>query len=288
MSTTDELHVNHWECYFDDTLQERFYCSWWDPGTANHWRHRRFMSPVLDVLQNRADSWLTLGDGAGHDSWFLLNDGFADVLSTDIGSAALRRSLAEGHIKKYAQVNAESLPFGDGQFDGVLCKEALHHMRRPYQALYEMVRTARRAVVLIEPQDPWADFPTRTGPAVAAYEQVGNYVYTLSVREVQKFALGLNLPGYAVRNLLDVYIEGCEFARADPVDPLFQRMTATVAALQARCEQQQEKWNYLQVILFKDAALLEDAAVAARLRAQGWQVERTDTNPLLRPAGAAG
>jgi len=284
MSSSDQLHINHWDNFFDDELHQRLYPTWWDAGTANHWRHRRFMEPLLDVLQTRDDSWLTVGDGSGHDSWLLLNDGFQDVLTTDIGAGTLRRSLAEGHIRKYAQANAEDLKFADGQFDGVLCKEAFHHMRRPYLGLYEMLRVARRAVVLIEPQDQWADFPTRVGAARPSYERVGNYVYSMSAREVQKIALGLNLPGYACKNMQDVYIAGCEFARADASDPLFARMTQAVAELQARCEQQQEKWNYLLTIFFKDPALLADAALQERLQALGWKVERTDTNPHLPPA----
>lgn len=284
MSSTDRLHIDHWDNFFDDELHQRLYPTWWDSGTANHWRHRRFMEPVLDVLQTREDSWLTVGDGSGHDSWILSENGFQDVLATDIGSGTLRRSLAEGHIRKYAQANAEDLKFGDDQFDGVLCKEAFHHMRRPYLGLYEMLRVARRAVVLIEPQDQWADFPTRVGAARASYERVGNYVYSMSIREAQKVALGLNLPGYACKNMQDVYITGCEFARADPDDPLFQRMTRALLDLQARCEKQQEKWNYLLTIFFKDAELLANAALQHRLLTLGWKVERTDTNPHLSPS----
>jgi ubiquinone/menaquinone biosynthesis C-methylase UbiE len=245
------------------------------------------MQPVLDILQTRDDSWLTVGDGCGHDSWILLNDGFRDVLSTDIGAGTLARSLAEGHIQKYAQANAEDLPFADGQFDSVLCKEAYHHMRRPYLGIYEMLRVARRAVVLIEPQDPWADFPTRAGSAQPTYERVGNYVYSMSRREVQKLALGMNLPGVACKNMYDVYIPGCEFARGDPQDPLFQRMTQAVTKLETRCAQQQEKWNYLMTIFFKDPALLADASLRDRMHAQGWIVERTDGNPHLKPVSGA-
>lgn len=284
MTTSDQLHIHHWDQFFEDDLHARLYATWWDDSTANHWRHRRFLEPVLDVLQTKQDQWLTIGDGSGHDSWILLNEGFQDVLSTDIGVGALQRSLREGHIQKFDQANAENLQFGDAQFDYVLCKEAFHHMRRPYLALYEMLRVARRAVVLIEPQDQWVDFPTRAGAATPFYERVGNYVYALSSREVQKLCLGLNLPGYACKNLQDVYIQGCEFAKADLSDPLFRQMTDTVKVLQARCEQQQEKWNYIMTILFKDAALVEQPALRDRLQSRQWTFERTDTNPHLAAA----
>lgn len=281
MNNADLLHINHWENFFDDELHARLYPTWWDPTTANHWRHRRFMEPVLDVLQTRQDTWLTIGDGSGHDSWIMINEGFQDVLTTDIGAGTLKRSLAEGHIQKYAQANAEDLKFADNQYDCVLCKEAFHHMRRPYLGIYEMLRVARRAVVMIEPQDQWADFPARAGAATASYERVGNYVYSLSQREVQKICLGLNLPGYACKNMQDVYLQGCEFAKADMNDPLFNSMVNMTRALEHKCQQNQEKWNYILTIFFKDEALLNDPAMMDRLKTNGWTVEKTNTNPHL-------
>lgn len=281
MSNADKLHINHWENFFDDELHAKLYPTWWDASTANHWRHIRFMEPVVDVLRTKQDTWLTIGDGSGHDSWIMLNEGFKDVLSTDIGAGTLKRSLAEGHIQKYAQANAEDLKFADEQYDNVLCKEAFHHMRRPYMGIYEMLRVARRTVVMIEPQDQWADFPARTGKAAPFYERVGNYVYSLSVREVQKIALGLNLPGYACKNMQDVYIQGCEFAKADMSDPIFSTMVNTTKAQEEKCRNNQDKWNYILVIFFKDPALLNDPALMDRLLTNGWTVERTDTNPHL-------
>lgn len=281
MNNADLLHINHWETFFDDELHAKLYPTWWDDTTANHWRHMRFMEPVVNILQTRQDTWLTIGDGSGHDSWIMLNEGFQDVLTTDIGAGTLKRSLAEGHIQKYAQANAEDLKFADNQYDFVLCKEAFHHMRRPYLGIYEMLRVARRAVVMIEPQDQWADFPARAGKAAASYERVGNYVYSLSQREVQKISLGLNLPGYACKNMQDVYIQGCEFAKADPNDPVFNSMVNMTQALERQCQEKQEKWNYILTIFFKDASLLDDPALMDRLLTNQWQVERTDTNPHL-------
>lgn len=285
-TSSDQLHINHWDTFFDDELHQKLYPTWWDDQTANHWRHRRFMEPVLDVLQHKDQKWLTVGDGSGHDTWIMRNEGFKDILTTDIGPGTLKRSLAEGHIDKFDQANAEHLQYADDQFDFILCKEAFHHMRRPYMGIYEMLRVARRAVVLIEPQDQWADFPPRAGRAGASYERVGNYVYSLSQREVQKIALGMNLPGYACKNMQDVYIQGCEFAKADPADPVFATMVNAVKTLEQQCKQNQEKWNYIMTIFFKDAILFNDPAVADRMQSYGWLYEKTDTNPHLKPGTA--
>jgi hypothetical protein len=284
MSASDHLHIQHWDQFFADDLHARLYPTWWDATTANHWRHRRFMEPVIDVIQAADASWVTVGDGSGHDTWMMLRHGHRDILTTDIGIGTLRRSHAEGHIQKYAQANAEHLHFADQQFDFVLCKEAFHHMSRPYLGLYEMLRVARKALVLIEPQDPWIDFPTRAGSPQPSYERVGNFVYDLSVRELQKVCLGLNLPALLWKNHFDVYVQGCEFARADPDDPVFRAMTEAVRQGEARCRRREDKWNYLLAVLIKEPKLLsgDDQGVERQAHDRGWTIERTDRNPLLK------
>jgi ubiquinone/menaquinone biosynthesis C-methylase UbiE len=279
--STDDLHVAHWEHFFSDELHAKLYPTWWDATTANHWRHRRFLEGAIDVLGPSNDSWLTVGDGSGHDTWILRNEGFTDILTTDIGDGTLRQSYEEGHITKYQKANAEALEFQDNQFDFVLCKEALHHMRRPYQAIYEMIRVAKKAVVIIEPQDMYIDTPTMSGPTRHNWERVGNYVFGFSKREFQKIALGLNLPGLASKNICDAYIQGCEFHPADDSDPVFSEMKKTVESSEELCRQGQAKWNYVLTIIFKSELLTADNALLSSLNINGWDFERTDINPYL-------
>ncbi|WP_158308790.1 methyltransferase domain-containing protein [Desulfocurvibacter africanus] len=75
-------------------------------------------------------------------------------------------------IPEYSVENAEKLSFANGSYDYLLCKEAFHHFPRPMIALYEMLRVARKGIVLIEPNDNGAD----------GFEECGNYVYSLSRR----------------------------------------------------------------------------------------------------------
>ena len=49
------------------------------------------------------------------------------------------------------QLNAEALDLPDNSFDVVLVQDGLHELRRPVLGLTEMLRVARRAVVVIEP-----------------------------------------------------------------------------------------------------------------------------------------
>ncbi len=47
------------------------------------------------------------------------------------------------------------------------------------------------------------------------WEGSGNYVFAISRREIEKIALGLNLPQTVVKGLNDHYVKGCEFEPAD-------------------------------------------------------------------------
>lgn len=112
--------------------------------------------------------------------------------------------------------NAENLSFIDLSLDYILCKESYHHFPRPYAGLYEMVRVARKGVIIMEPQDPISKMPIllpivnflesiKNGLSLKlwknrfSYEKVGNFVYKVSQREIEKFAAGLDLPMIAIK-----------------------------------------------------------------------------------------
>jgi SAM-dependent methyltransferase len=48
-----------------------------------------------------------------------------------------------------------ALPFGDGSFDAALCLEVLEHLDHPAEAVRELARVARRAVVFSVPHEPY-------------------------------------------------------------------------------------------------------------------------------------
>ena len=56
----------------------------------------------------------------------------------------------------------------------------------------------------------------------AVYEEVGNFGYAISEREMEKVALGLGLPAVAFKGLNDRYEKGVEFERADPASILWR------------------------------------------------------------------
>jgi len=166
---------------------------------------------------------MTIGDGRmGMDSVKLKHYGAKQVLPTDVSADMLELGKARGIIDSYSVENAERLSFADNAFDFTFCREAYHHLPRPWMGVYEMLRVARKGIVLVEPQDQegtlYNGFKTLkdgAGKMIGDYEESGNYVYRLSLRELCKVALGLNLPMLAYKGTVSGYVDGIEFEPAN-------------------------------------------------------------------------
>lgn len=145
------------------------------------------MYSMVDGLIHPRDTWLTIGDGKGMEAHYLKDKGIENVLATDISSSNLKIAKEKyGYINSFGEENAEKLSFKDKSFEYVLCKESFHHFSKPIVALYEMIRVAKKGVVLIEPND-FKAFKNRM--FVNHFEKAGNYVYSISVREFEKITL---------------------------------------------------------------------------------------------------
>jgi len=231
------------------------------------------------LADTRAERWLTVGDGRyGLDAIRMLRRGFGDVTATDLSDHLLKVSHDAGALKKISAENAEHLRFPDRAFDFVLCKEAFHHFPRPMLALYEMLRVACKGVVLIEPQDAYVDLPTLSGAHAAHYEADGNYVYSLSRRELEKVALGLNLPAVAFKNIYDVFDQSLTDEPAHDDNPRFVAFRERVQELEARCERMELKHNMLLAVVF---TAMPGEPDIRRFVERGWTFERLQRNPFL-------
>ena len=280
MNTLD-LHVNHLSHFMQDTKTSTLYESWWDDSTVNYWRHSRLLSPVLEVLYDLRDfNWLTIGDGAGTDAWRLQKAGFNNVTASDLSDTLLKETHKRGYINKYSVINAEKIDLPNDSFDFVLCKETLHHMSNPYQAIHECLRVSKFGIVIIEPQDPWIDSPVDNNIALPGYEEVGNYVYTFSKREIHKIAYGLNLRGVATKGQTDAYIPGCEFAHCIPGDKIWEETQQSIYLHEKHISQNLSKGSYIQSIFFKNRINEDIFETLSRVFTE-WHFQRTDTNPYL-------
>ncbi|MDN5285887.1 MAG: methyltransferase type 11 [Mucilaginibacter sp.] len=177
--------------------------------TVPQWLQLLFFKCLDPLLKEPFQQWLTVGDAYGFDAQYILQTGNS-ALATDLNTHFLEIAKEENIIQDYAAQNAEYLSFSNNLFDYVLCKESYHHFPRPYAALYEMIRVAKKGIVIIEPQDPVLKMPillwlsnvlaskskllSKIWKNRFSYEPVGNFVYKLSERELEKFAAALNLP----------------------------------------------------------------------------------------------
>lgn len=269
--------------------------AWLKPGTINHWRFERMYrlaDPLLDTYPQA--KWLTVGDGRyGLDAQYLLARG-ANALGTDISDTLLREARDGGLIPEFRKENAESMSFADESFDFVFCKESYHHFPRPMKALHEMLRVARCAVVLIEPNDQAcvqgviATASRMTKDAVKRllgrsthyhhFETGGNYVYSISPREMEKVALGMGLQTVAFRGINDYYLPGVEFEPAVAGNALFNKVSRKIARYDFLCRLGISQPGLLAVMLFKQPPT---DVLRKNLLRQGFSVVDLPRNPYL-------
>jgi SAM-dependent methyltransferase len=241
-------HASHFALYGAGGERADRTRDWMRDDTIDAWRHRRmyhFLDPLIETLPGA--TWLTVGDGRlASDARYLQSKG-ADVLATDISDTLGEQAVGLGYVSRFQQENAESLSFETGSFDFVVCKESYHHFPRPWLAVYEMLRVARVAVVMIEPRDI-TDRTTRLESAYATamrirdlllrrrrppvqvcdFEETGNFKYPLSREETVKVALGLNLPHVAFAGLDDRYLEEFSTGVAESGNPSFRKVHRTL------------------------------------------------------------
>jgi ubiquinone/menaquinone biosynthesis C-methylase UbiE len=297
-----DLHRSHYENSFDP----KKLASWKNKNTVDHWRHNRMYEAVDPLIKSFPEaSWITIGDGRyGTDANYLLSKGIKNVIATDISDTYLKVALEEKFITDYRIENAEQLSAADNSIDFVLCKESYHHFPRPMIALYEMLRVAKEAVILIEPNDEnirqantynvrnsinllWQSIKNRIkriqGKApyynYGMYETVGNYVYSISKRELEKVALALNFPVIATKGLNDLYVEGVEFEEATKQSKLFSNLKKAIRELDINSEKGISQYAMLIAIIFKQPV---EKQLAAELKKAGFVVNLLSANPYLK------
>lgn len=290
--------------------REQIHETWFNETTTDFWRHKRMYETIQPLAAYYQQAkWLTVGDGRYGLDAIRMKKLFQlqHVFPTDIGENMLRISKEKGWIDDFGVENAEKLSFADQSFDVTFCKEAFHHFPRPYIALYEMLRVSKKAVVMIEPAErqvlngvkskpyilsavqllfsklagkPFTPYVPESLPISHSFEVSGNYLYAVSVRELEKLVHGMDLGGLAWKGLNDVYEKGCEFEEAKPGNPLFEKISSSIAAGDALCKKypQFHQPNMVTVILFKEKP---DAGLIKALTEAGYQLPRVHANPYL-------
>ncbi len=292
-----DAHSNWYEKQFPNKdLQNETIQRWLDDkrlGNINYWLHKRMFALADPLCADPSKTWLTVGDGYGIDANYFFDKGL-DVTASDISGTFLPLARQKNLLEKYAVENVEKLSFGNDSFDYVFCKESYHHFPRPYLGVYEMLRVARHGIVLIEPQDPISKIPLllalrnildrfetsalrRIWKNQYSFEEVGNYVFKLSVREMEKLSNGIGIPAMAVKGINNnFYSSEVHNQKADNSSAVFRKIKRKQRLLDLLCSLSIIPEQVLCVIIFKK---VPDIKVRESMEQNGYKFYHFPKNP---------
>jgi len=290
-----QQHSEHFKEYSSGGNKEACAKTWFEKDTVDAWRHQR-MYKVIDpiLIADPKAKWLTVGDGRyGKDAKYILEKG-CDALASDISDILLREAKDIGYISKYKKENAESLSFRNSEFDYVFCKESYHHFPRPMLALYEMLRVASKGVLLIEPNDVFINDKVpinlfRNLKNIIKlllfrksnkhfFEKSGNYVFTISRREIEKVALGLNYKIVAFKGINDAYFGGVEYEKLSEKGPLQKKVRMQINSADVLCKLGLMDYEILASIIFKKEPSRE---LLQQLVKEAYEIIQLPDNPYI-------
>ena len=250
------------------------------------------LDPIL--ISDPKAKWLTVGDGRfGRDAKYIIGEG-CYALASDISDCLLEEARQIGYLSEYKRENAEALSFQDYEFDYVLCKESYHHFPRPMLALYEMLRVARKGVFLIEPNDVYINrkaleilFRNLKNIIKSllhkkinkhAFEEAGNYVFSISRREIEKVALGLNLKIIAFKGINDVYFKGAEQEKLSENGPLQRKIKLLINIRNLLCRLGLMDYKNIVAIIFNEVPSKESLQL---LNQEEYEIVHLPKNPFI-------
>ena len=296
----DKIHENSNSQLFEKYKLTDIERSWFDEDTLDKWRHNRMMEPV-NAFITKDSTWLTIGDGRfGLESIYIKKRG-GTVHSTDIDVELLKKSKEMGFIDSYSKQNAEELTFSDSSFDYVLIKEAVHHFQKPWIGIYEAFRVANKGVILLEPRDKNLNNQglrkrlynkvifglkkiMKRDPNIDDYtfEEVGNFIFSISNRELEKFLLAMNYRHFAHTGLNDYYFSGVEYIKynSNNLKDFFkkQKLKTFIRIFNLLTFSGFTDFNLAQTILFKKPP---SNSIKNRMKKYKWNYKLLPINPYL-------
>jgi SAM-dependent methyltransferase len=123
-------------------------------------RRDQFLAVLLRHLKtcdiDTNEKLLVIG-GSWQDAELLICAGFKDITLSNFQLELEEDAHSNPSVKvTRLAIDAEQVDLPDGSFDCVFAHEVLHHCRSPHRTLCEMLRVARRHVVVLEPNDSFS------------------------------------------------------------------------------------------------------------------------------------
>lgn len=97
-------------------------------------------------------SLLDVGGAEGYKAYIAMNLFGAEVVNSDLSEEACRRAEEIYNIQS-VPANIHELPYKDDEFDVVLCSETLEHVADLQRAVTELLRVAKKALVITVPKE---------------------------------------------------------------------------------------------------------------------------------------
>ncbi len=291
-----DSHDKEWDEVIHNKEKKLLGDSWKFNNTLDSYAHDRQRKIFFDILKNYKDpKILTLGDGRyGNDALYFIRRGYKTHAS-DYSDKLLKIAYEENLLSEYSAQNAEAITFKDEAFDFVLIKEALHHCPRPNLAISEMLRVAKKGVFINEPRDHFINmniffkiilvfyrlikgksFPSHT------HEKVGNYVFSLSEREIEKTALGLNYNILAFKDMNTTYLYGEEFINLNSKKFtekfIIQYWKLKVLIFDILCKLKIMKSLIISAVIFKEEP---SKTFRENMKKKGWRFVFLPKNPYI-------
>jgi SAM-dependent methyltransferase len=180
-----EAAMGYWPGAFDETNDD----------TKRHFEMLKTAIPIVRDI--KPQTILTIGDNRGRDAAFFKKIIGCHSIASDLDISKLLPAKAEGFIDDCKIIDVEKIGYPDDSIDLVIVKETFHHWPRPMLGFYEILRVAKYGVVLIEPFDCYHGQKIKSyvdpNDYSDNYEEVGNYLYKISLREILKACWSLYL-----------------------------------------------------------------------------------------------
>ena len=294
-----DKHDKQYREYKNDKEKSKVAKSWLDQQSLDYWRHNRMLKLIRPFIQKN-EKWLTIGDGRyGSEAAWLKRNGI-DCHSSDMHTNLLEDAHKKGLIDSFSKQNAENLDFEANSFDYVLIKETLHHLPRPWLAIYESFRVSRKGVIIIEPNDPYpysnilrilfVKFKNllkrflrkKVFKDEYGFEEVGNFIYSINTRELEKFLLGIHKTDIASTNLNDHHFKNIEFVpingRTIKEKLICIKLKMIIFFKDILSNLSLLNFSIGLVILFKDKRSSE---IIDKLKKSNWKYKELPINPYL-------
>ncbi|MEJ7683888.1 MAG: methyltransferase domain-containing protein [Segetibacter sp.] len=125
-----------------------------------------------------------------------MNAGFKDVTMSDFSHNSLSMANILAPQLKTVLLNAEALELEPNAYDLIVVQDGLHHLPRPAIGFTEMLRVAKKAVMVIEPYDSLVG--NVIGTEWEVHGSAINYVYRWNRKMIEQTVKSYLLREYDV------------------------------------------------------------------------------------------